>query len=58
MQKLNVEDAINALRKSVNCETLAADQERNLTRFSKTAPFIRMVSEKEKTLNLLMLRKN
>ena len=58
MQKLNVEDAINALRKSVNCETLAADQEQNLARFSKTAPFIKMVSEKEKTLNLLMLRKN
>ena len=29
-QKLNVEDAINSLRKSVNCETLAADQEQNL----------------------------
>ena len=58
MQKLNVEDAINALRKNVNCETLAADQKQNLTRVSKTAPFIRTVSEKEKTLNLLMLRKN
>ena len=29
-QKLNVEDAINSLRKSVNRETLAADQEQNL----------------------------
>ena len=52
-QKLNVEDAINALRKSVNCETLAADQEQNLTRVSKAAAIIRMISEKEKTLREL-----
>ena len=52
-QKLNVEDAINALRESVNCEILAADQEQNLTRVSKVAAFIRMISEKEKTLREL-----
>ena len=52
-QKLNVEDAINACRKSVNCETLAADQEQNLTRVSKAAAIIRMISEKEKTLREL-----
>ena len=44
---------INALRKSVNCETLAADQEQNLTRVSKAAAIIRMISEKEKTLREL-----
>ena len=52
-QKLNVEDAINALRESVSCEILAADQEQNLTRVSKVAAFIRMISEKEKTLREL-----
>ena len=52
-KKLNVEDAINALRKSVNCETLAADQEQNLSRVSKAAVFIKMISEKEKTLREL-----
>ena len=52
-QKLNVEDAINALRESVNFEILAADQEQNLTRVSKVAAFIRMISEKEKTLREL-----
>ena len=52
-QKQNVEDAINALRKSVNCETLAADQEQNLTRVSKAAAIIRMISEKVKTLREL-----
>ena len=29
-RKQNVEDAINALRKSVNCEILATDQEQTL----------------------------
>ena len=52
-KKLNVEDAINALRKSVSCETLAADQEQNLSRVSKAAVFIKMISEKEKTLREL-----
>ena len=51
-QKLNDEDTINAVRKSVNCETFAADQEQNL-RVSKAAAFIRMISEKEKTLREL-----
>ena len=46
-QKLNVCDVINALRKSVNCETLASDQEQNLTRISNAA-FIRMISEKKR----------
>ena len=44
-----MEDANNALRKSVNCEMLAADQEQNLTRFSKAAAIIKIISEKEKT---------
>ena len=45
-QKLNVCDVVNALRKSVNCETLAGDQEQNLIRVSNAA-FIRMISEKK-----------
>ena len=49
-KELNVEDAINALRRCINCVTLAADQETNLTRDSKAPAFIRMISEKEKTL--------
>ena len=52
-QKQNVEDAINALRKSVNCETLAADQEQNSARVSKAAAIIRVISGKEKTLREL-----
>ena len=47
-QKLNDEDTINAVRKSVNYQTFAADQEQNL-RVSKAAAFIRMISEKENT---------
>ena len=52
-QKQNVDDAINALRKSVNCETLAADQEQNSARVSKAAAIIRVISGKEKTLREL-----
>ena len=52
-QKQNVDDAINALRKSVNCETLAADQEQNSARVSNAAAIIRVISEKEKTLREL-----
>ena len=52
-QKQNVDDAINALRKSVNCETLAADQEQNSARVSKAAAIIRVISRKEKTLREL-----
>ena len=51
-QILNVEDAINALRHSAKRET-AADQEQNLARVSKAAVFIRMISEKEKTMRKL-----
>ena len=39
--------------KNVSCETLAAVQEQNLTRISKAAGFIRMISEKEETLREL-----
>ena len=52
-QKQNVDDAINALRKRVNCETLAADQEQNSARVSKAAAIIRVISRKEKTLREL-----
>ena len=38
-QKINVEDAINALRKSLKSETLAADKEQDLNRLSMATAF-------------------
>ena len=52
-QKINVEDAINALRISVKSETLAADKEQDLIRLSMAAAFVNMISEKEETLKQL-----
>ena len=52
-QKINVEDAINALRISVKSETLAADKEKDLIRLSMAAAFVNMISEKEETLKQL-----
>ena len=52
-QKINVEDAINALRKSLKSETLASDKEQDLNRLSIAAAFVNMISEKEKTIKPL-----
>ena len=52
-QKINVEDAINALRISFKSETLAVDKEQDLIRLSMVAAFVNMISEKEETLKQL-----
>ena len=52
-QKINVKDAINALRISVKSETLAVDKEQDLIRLSMAAAFVNMISEKEETLKQL-----
>ena len=51
-QKINVEDAINAFRKSFKFET-AADKEQDLNRLSMATAFVNMISEKEETLKQL-----
>ena len=51
-QKINVEDAINAFRKSFKSET-AADKEQDLNRLSMATAFVNMISEKEETLKQL-----
>ena len=39
-QKINVEDAINALSKSLKCETLTADKEQDLDRLQWLLPWL------------------
>ena len=45
-QKINFEDAINARRKGLKSETLAADKEQDLNRLSMAAAFVNMISKK------------
>lgn len=53
-QKLNIEDSIKSLRKSIEEETLAADKEQDLTKVSKAVAFMGMLSKKETALKELL----
>ena len=45
-QKIHVEDTINAHRKCLRSETLAAENEQDLNRLSIAAAFVNTISEK------------
>ena len=49
-QKLNIQSSIDALKKGIFTETLAADENQDLTLTAKAASFCRTMKEKQKTL--------
>ena len=49
-QKLNIQSSIDALKKGIFTETLAADENQDLTLTAKAASLCRTMKEKQKTL--------